>query len=184
MERFVIGDPLTGEQPLMRLTCRTRSCSRVARSRDVRRRSSCSGVGATTIVQTRGSPRRQPAVSGARLAIDRVGLRAPLPSRLQRTDAGSTTWLSMPFASSSRCTEKPSRPASWMTTTLADFADRFDQLPACSSCQQIEQRRTVAPRCRVFRHLAAAGRQRRHEPSRAAQLQRCVQRRMMVLVVE
>ena len=31
-------------------------------------------------------------------------------------DAGSTTWLSMPFASSNRCTQKPSRPASWIIT--------------------------------------------------------------------
>jgi hypothetical protein len=32
-------------------------------------------------------------------------------------EAGSTTWLSIPLASSRRCTQKPSRPASWMTTT-------------------------------------------------------------------
>src|SRR3954453_1779293 len=33
------------------------------------------------------------------------------------TDPGSTTRLSTPWASSSRCTQKPSMPASWTTTT-------------------------------------------------------------------
>ena len=58
-ERFVAADALAGEQALMRLTCRTRSRSKMARSRDVRRRSSSSGEGGTTMAQTRGSPRRQ-----------------------------------------------------------------------------------------------------------------------------
>src|SRR5215213_8704804 len=35
--------------------------------------------------------------------------------RETRTEAASTTWLSMPSRSSTRCTQKPSRPASWMT---------------------------------------------------------------------
>src|SRR5580704_5325257 len=44
-------------------------------------------------------------------------------------DAGSTTWLSMSFASSDRCTQKPSRPASWMTTTLTDPPTNCSALP-------------------------------------------------------
>src|ERR1700733_15561945 len=56
---LVIRDPLTDEQILRRLTCRTRSRSKMACSREVRRWSSSSGVGGDTIAQTRGSPRFQ-----------------------------------------------------------------------------------------------------------------------------
>jgi hypothetical protein len=34
-----------------------------------------------------------------------------------RIEAGSTTWLSMPCAVSNRCGQKPSNPASWISST-------------------------------------------------------------------
>ena len=49
--------PCPASRPLMRFVCRIRSCNSIARSRHTRRRSSSSGVGGTTIAQTRGSPR-------------------------------------------------------------------------------------------------------------------------------
>src|SRR3712207_2188412 len=43
-------------------------------------------------------------------------------------EAGSTTWLSMPLAISRRWIQKPSKPASWMTTSLAEAPVRFSVL--------------------------------------------------------
>src|SRR6185312_1536533 len=54
--------------------------------------------------------------------------------------------------------------------------------PAAQARQQGEQRGTVARGDRVLRHLAVAGRQRRHEPRRPAQLQGRVKRRLVVSV--
>src|SRR5215813_15400824 len=66
----------------MRLVCRMRSCSSFARSRVIRRRSSSLGLGGTVMAQTRGSPRCQAInVRSSRLAIDRIGLGAPVASR-------------------------------------------------------------------------------------------------------
>src|SRR5215208_3364301 len=49
--------PWANNRPLIRLTCATRSATSVLRSRQSLRRSSSSGLGALTMVQTRGSPR-------------------------------------------------------------------------------------------------------------------------------
>jgi hypothetical protein len=49
--------PCPKSRPFMRLTCRIRSFVRASRSRETRRRSSFSGVGALTIAHTLGSPR-------------------------------------------------------------------------------------------------------------------------------
>lgn len=43
------------------------------------------------------------------------------PDERRNIDAGSTTLLAMPFASSNRCTQTPSRPASWMTAIPTDL---------------------------------------------------------------
>src|ERR1700757_4928487 len=101
----------------------------MARSRERRRLSSCSGVGGTTISQTRGSPRFQASnvLSSVWPSIMSVFARR---RRLDTAiEAGSTTWLLMSFASSNRCTQKPSRPASWMTTTLSDPPTSCSALP-------------------------------------------------------
>ena len=110
--------------PRIRLVCWIRSVMSVCRSRDSRRRSSSSGLGGTTIEQTRGSPRFQ-AIS-VRSSVS-PSIRSLLALRLRRgtaTEAGSTTWLSTPFFSSIRCNEKPSRPASWIATILTGWPIR------------------------------------------------------------
>jgi hypothetical protein len=101
----------------MRFVCRIRSWTRLSRSRESRRPSSSSGLGGTTMAQTRGSPRFQ-AISVRRSVSPSIA--SVLARRWRRgaaTDAGSTTWLSTPRPASSRCTQKPSKPASWMLTT-------------------------------------------------------------------
>src|ERR1700683_1940127 len=49
-------------------------------------------------------------VAGQKMALARRRRRGT------EIDAASTTWLLIRFASSSRCTQKPSSPASWITT--------------------------------------------------------------------
>jgi hypothetical protein len=56
-QRLVIADPLREEQSLDSVDCSTRSATTVLRSREIRPRSSASGVGALTMEHTRGSPR-------------------------------------------------------------------------------------------------------------------------------
>src|SRR5690349_21218294 len=66
----------------MRFVCRMRSRSSVARSRETRRRSSSLGVGGTVMAQTprlASLPGHQRAQQ--RLAVDRIGLGAPVASR-------------------------------------------------------------------------------------------------------
>src|SRR4051812_18144037 len=106
--------PWANNTPLIRLACATRSATSVLRSRQSLRRSSSSGLGALTMVQTRGSPRlyaksvRSSASPWMRLVFARRRRREV------KIEAASTTWLSMPACSSTRCTQKPSRPASRM----------------------------------------------------------------------
>jgi len=90
----------------------------VRRSRETRLRSSASGLGGTTIEQTRGSPRLN-AISVRRSASPSIA--SVLARRCRRgtaMEAASTTWLSIPFACSVRWIQKPSKPASW-TVTIA-----------------------------------------------------------------
>src|SRR3954447_17678763 len=94
-----------------------RSLSSVPRSRVSRRRSSSSGLGGRTLEQTRRSPRAQPISVGASFSPWIASFLARRGRRSTAIEAGSTTWLSIPLASSRRCSQKPSRPASWMTTT-------------------------------------------------------------------
>src|SRR6202011_5346883 len=58
-----------------------RSCSSVARSREIRRRSSSLGLGGTVMAQTRGSPLPGHQRAQERLAVDRIRLGAPVASR-------------------------------------------------------------------------------------------------------
>ena len=110
----------------MRLVIAIRSRISTARSRTTRRRSSSCGFGGRTIEHTRGSPRRH--ASNVRSSVS-PSMPSLLPRRRRRgtaTEAASTTWLSMPFASSSRCSQKPSSPASSIATTRTGP-------PTCSS---------------------------------------------------
>ena len=102
---------------MIRFVCRVRSSSSVPRSRVRRRRSSSPGVGGTTMAQTRGSPRRQASSVLSSVSPSMASVFARRCRRGTAIDAGSTTWLSTPSASSSRCSQKPSLPASWTTTT-------------------------------------------------------------------
>jgi hypothetical protein len=86
-------------------------------------------VGGTTISQTRGSPRFQASNVLSSVSPSIMSVFARHRRLDTATEAGSTTWLSMSFASSDRCTQKPSRPASWMTTTLSDPPTSCSALP-------------------------------------------------------
>src|SRR4051794_14833099 len=109
--------PCPQSSPLIRLVCRTRSLSSVPRSRVRRRRSSSSGLGGRTIEQTHRSPRAQAISARTSFSPSIASVLARRCRRSTAIEAGSTTWLSTPLAPSRRCTQKPSRPASWMTTT-------------------------------------------------------------------
>ena len=99
----------------MRLTCWTRSAIRTLRSRQSRRRSSSSGVGALTIAHTRGSPRLYASSARTSASPSILSVFARRRRREVAIEAGSTTWLSIPSFCSTRWIQKPSSPASWMT---------------------------------------------------------------------
>jgi hypothetical protein len=86
----------------LRLTCWTRSLVNPLRSRQRRRRSSCSGGGALAIAHTRASPRLYGSnvLSSASPAI--LSVFARRRRRDVATEAGSTTWLSIPSTCSTR----------------------------------------------------------------------------------
>jgi hypothetical protein len=90
--------------------------SALARSREIRRWSSCSGDGVATIAQTRGSPRFQASRVRSKVSPSMASVFARRRRRGTAIDAASTNWLSIRFASSRRCTQKPSNLASWTTT--------------------------------------------------------------------
>src|SRR4051794_18005674 len=176
-ERLVVGDPLAGEQALDPV-----------------------GVPDPFLQQHAALPRRAPAIllsrarrphhradprlaappgqqrPEQRLAVDGVGLSAPLPpGRGDRPRIDDVALDAMGL-------EQPVHPEAVPAGLLDDHdLDRRPVRPgdpAAQARQQGEQRGTVAPGDRVLRHLAAAGRQRRHEPGRPAQLQPRVQRRL------
>src|SRR5919199_1872968 len=109
--------PCPQSSPLIRFVCWVRSLRSVARSRVRRRRSSSSGLGGRTIEQTRRSPRAQAMRVRRSISPSIASVLARRCRRLTAIEAGSTTWLSIPLASSRRCSQKPSSPASWTTET-------------------------------------------------------------------
>src|SRR3954469_21221312 len=109
--------PWPQSRPLIRFVCWMRSLSSVARSRVRRRRSSSSGLGGRTIEHTRRSPRAQAMRVRRSISPSIVSVLARRCRRLTAIEAGSATWLEVPFRSSRRCSQKPSSPASWMTRT-------------------------------------------------------------------
>ena len=86
----------------MRLTCWTRSVISTLRSRQRRRRSSSSGVGALTIAHTRGSPRLYASSARSSASPSILSVFARRRRRDVAIEAGSTTWLSIPSFSSAR----------------------------------------------------------------------------------
>src|SRR5947209_18088360 len=70
-----------------------RSRSSVARSREIRRRSSSLGLGGTVIAQTRGSPRCQAINVRSSVSPSIASVLARRWRRGTAIDAGSTTWL-------------------------------------------------------------------------------------------
>jgi len=107
--------PWAKSSPLMRLTCSTRSATSVLRSRQIRRRSSASGVSALTMEHTRGSPRLWANSVRTSVSPSILSVFTRRRRREVKIDAGSTTWLSIPSLSSTRWIQNPSSPASWMT---------------------------------------------------------------------
>ena len=110
--------PCVANNPLIRFTCRVRSITSASRSRVNRRSSSSVGLGGRTIEQARRPPRAHSISVSSSFS---TSIRSVFARRLRRftaIEAASTTWLSTPFASRKRCTQKPSRPASWIEITL------------------------------------------------------------------
>src|SRR3984893_12608892 len=101
-----------------------RSRSSVARSRKTRRQSSSLGLGGTVMAQTRGSPRCQAISVRSSVSPSIASVLARRWRRGTAIEAGSTTWLSTPLASSKRWIQKPSSPTSWIATTLTGAAMR------------------------------------------------------------
>ena len=102
VQRLVTGDALGNNSPLTRLTCLTRSAISTLRSRQRRRRSSSSGVGAFTIAHTRGSPRLYASNARSRASPSILSVLARRRRRDVAIDDGSTTWLSTPSLCSTR----------------------------------------------------------------------------------
>ena len=87
--------PCANRSPFMRLTFLTRSAVRDRRSRLICRRSSCSGVGAFAMAQTRGSPRLWASKALTKAAPSTPSVLTRRRRRDVAMEAGSTTWLSM-----------------------------------------------------------------------------------------
>src|SRR3981081_815859 len=107
-----IADPLCPcKSPLIRLVCPVRSVSSRSRSRVRRLRSSSSGVGTRTMLQTPGSPRRS--ARNARISSAR-SIRSVLARRARRFPPmleASTSRMDVPLSVSPRCSKSPSRRA-------------------------------------------------------------------------
>src|SRR6202030_2907096 len=118
VQRIIVGDPLAKQQ--------SSNAVRVldARSRETRRQSSSLGLGGTVMAQTRGSPRCQSISVRSSVSPSIASVLARRWRRGTAIDAGSTTWLSTPLASSKRWIQKPSSPTSWIATTLTGAAMR------------------------------------------------------------
>src|ERR1700736_2433808 len=145
-----------------------RSCSSVARSREIRRRSSSLGLGGTVMAQTRGSPLPGHQRAQERLAVDRIRLGAPVASRhgnRGRIDDVALDAIGL---------EQAMNPE----TIKPDFLDRYnldrryDALlgSALQPGKKVEQFARVTAGQRVLGHLAAAGHQRCCNPCRTTQL--------------
>ena len=128
-ERFVAADALAGEQALDAVDVPNplpQQGGALARGAPpvLLRRRGCHNHGVDARLP--GSPGQQRPEQ--RLAVDGVGLRPPLPpwrgDRSRIDDVALDT-----SASSSRCTQKPSLPASWMTTTSAFLPADCSTLP-------------------------------------------------------
>ena len=102
-------------------------------------------------------------------------MRSVLARRLRRegaTEAASTTWLSMPSRASTRWSQKPSSPASWIHYHRKTRAGTC-QSPGLEIREPAEQAADVAAAYGMARHLLAApGREQGHQPSRPAELER------------
>jgi hypothetical protein len=97
VERIVVGDPLA-EQQSANAVCVPNALlqQRRALARDPL------GLGGTVIAQTRGSPRCQAINVRSSVSPSIASVLARRWRRGTAIDAGSTTWLSMPLASSKR----------------------------------------------------------------------------------
>lgn len=140
----------------MRLVRRVRSLTSVARSRVSRRRSSSATLGGLTIEHTRGSPRRQARSVRNSVWPSIVSLFARRLRRGIATEAASTTWLSMPLASSTRCSQKPSSPASWMLTTFTGRPSRLSAF-ALSSPSSFSRPALSPPSNQRFENFSLPG---------------------------
>ena len=129
----------------MRLTCWTRSAVKTLRSRQRRRRSSSAGVGARTIIQTRGSPRLNAKSTRIKASPSILSVFARRRLRDVAIEAGSTTWLSISSFRRTRWIQNPSSPASWMTTI-----GKLCPVRACVLCLSSENRASmpaISPAC-------------------------------------
>ena len=101
-KRIVVLDALAAEQAPESIGMLMRSLSSVPRSRVRRRRSSSSRLGARTMEQTRRSPRAQAISVRNSVSPSIASVLARRCLRLTAIEAASTTWLSIPLASSNR----------------------------------------------------------------------------------
>ena len=96
----------------MRFVWRRRSLTKLWHSRVRRRASSSSTEGTRTIEQTRGSPRDHAISARSSASTSRRSVFTRRARRSTGGDAGSITWLSVPWPTNKRCSQKQSRPAS------------------------------------------------------------------------
>src|SRR4029077_2165239 len=142
----------------MRLTCLTRSAIRILRSRQSRRRSSSSGVGALTIAHTRGSPRLYASSVRSSASPSILSVFARRRRREGAIEAGSTTWLSTFIL---QHTVNPEAVQSRFLND--DDRERFPsprKRPLLELRKARQQRVDVPGRHAVLRHLLSAWRQR------------------------
>src|SRR5580704_10506724 len=164
--------PWENNSPLTRLTCLTRSAISTLRSRQRRRRSSSSGVGAFTIAHTRGSPRLYASNARSRASPSILSVLARRRRRDVAIDDGSTTWLSTPSL-----LQHPMKPEAVETRFLNDddrkgFSGPLRRLPL-ELRKARKQRRDVPGSHGMLRHFLAGGRRQRcDQPAGAAEFQR------------
>src|ERR1700689_2513647 len=156
--------PWENDSPLTRLTCLTRSAISTLRSRQRRRRSSSSGLGAFTIAHTRGSPRLYASNARSRPSPSILSVLA----RRRRRDVAIDDMAFDAFA-----LQHPMKPEAVETRFLNDddrkgFSGPLQRLPL-ELRKALQQRRDVPGSHGMLRHfLAGARRQRCDQPDGAA----------------
>ena len=115
--------PCVASKASIRFSTRTLSWTRCSRSRWRRLASSSSGVGTRTMLQACRSPRQWAISTRSRPWASSRSVLARRARRLTRMLVGSSTWLATPLAVSSRCSQKPSRPASKQQATSTAVPD-------------------------------------------------------------